>query len=84
MKISLVVLYLALLGGLIGIIESGAEDVFMEATRPDFQKIPIGIFGFRDGGTRTPTEKRPPMSCVRTSAGPSFFPWPIFRNWAFG
>lgn len=34
--------------GLFGIIESGAADVFLEATRPDFQKIPIGLLGFRD------------------------------------
>ena len=41
--------YLAVILGFIGILESGAADVFMEATRPDFQKIPIGVLGFRDG-----------------------------------
>lgn len=33
--------------GLIYSIESGATDVFLEATRPDFQKIPIGVVGFK-------------------------------------
>jgi TolB protein len=32
-----------------GILESGAADVYLEATRPDFQKVPIGILGFQDG-----------------------------------
>lgn len=32
-----------LLVGAIGIIESGAADVFLEATRPDFQKISLGV-----------------------------------------
>lgn len=32
----------------LGILESGATDVFLEATRPDFQKIPIGVVGFKD------------------------------------
>jgi TolB protein len=39
---------LALAGGLAAIMESGAADVFLEATRPDFQKIPIAVLGFRD------------------------------------
>ena len=43
--IALVVLAVA---GLAAILESGAADVFMEATRPDFQKIPVGVVGFRD------------------------------------
>jgi TolB protein len=30
------------------ILESGAADVFLEATRPDFEKIPIGILPFQD------------------------------------
>lgn len=34
---------LLLTAGFAGILESGATDVFLEATRPDFQKIPIGI-----------------------------------------
>ncbi len=29
--------------------ESDAADVYLEATRPDFQKVPIGILGFQDG-----------------------------------
>ena len=36
--------------GLFGILDSRATDVFLEATRPDFQKIPIGVFGFQNGG----------------------------------
>ncbi len=36
--------------GLIGIIESGATDVFLEATRPDFQKIPLGVIGIQSSG----------------------------------
>src|SRR5215212_6267862 len=36
--------------GLIGILESGAADVFLEATRPDFQKIPLGIAGIHNNG----------------------------------
>lgn len=32
-----------------GILESNATDVFLEATRPDFQKIPVGVFGFQNG-----------------------------------
>ena len=35
--------------GLLGILDSRATDVFLEATRPDFQKIPIGVFGFQNG-----------------------------------
>lgn len=36
--------------GLIWILESGAADVFLEATRPDFQKIPLGIAGIQNNG----------------------------------
>ena len=32
------------------IIESGAADVFLEATRPDFQKIPLGVAGIQNIG----------------------------------
>ncbi|WP_455243093.1 Tol-Pal system beta propeller repeat protein TolB [Petrachloros mirabilis] len=48
------VLLVAVLGGLlftagaIGIMESGAADVFLEATRPDFQKIPLGVLSIRN------------------------------------
>src|SRR6476661_5929746 len=44
-----------LLAGIVGIIESGAADVFLEATRPDFQKIPLGIAGIENmGGSESP------------------------------
>ena len=36
--------------GLAWIIESGATDVFLEATRPDFQKIPLGVAGIDNSG----------------------------------
>jgi TolB protein len=39
-----------LLAGIVGILESGAADVFLEATRPDFQKISLGIAGIQNGG----------------------------------
>ncbi len=39
-----------LLAGAVGILESGASDVFLEATRPDFQKISLGIAGIQNGG----------------------------------
>ena len=39
--------YLVLGAGLVGIMESAATDVFLEATRPDFQKIPIGVLEFQ-------------------------------------
>ncbi|TAJ09082.1 MAG: Tol-Pal system beta propeller repeat protein TolB [Nitrospirae bacterium] len=45
----LLVITLLLGAGLGAILESGAADVFLEATRPDFQKIPIAVLGFRDG-----------------------------------
>src|SRR5829696_1608878 len=35
---------------LIWILESGAADVFLEATRPDFQKIPLGVAGIQNHG----------------------------------
>ena len=38
--------------GLFGLLDSRATDVFLEATRPDFQKIPIGVFGFQNGEAR--------------------------------
>lgn len=36
--------------GLTWIIESGAADVFLEATRPDFQKIPLAVAGIQNTG----------------------------------
>jgi hypothetical protein len=39
-----------LLAGIVGILESGAADVFLEATRPDFQKISLGVAGIQNGG----------------------------------
>lgn len=47
---AVVVLSLCLSVGLAWIIESVAADVFLEATRPDFQKIPLGIAGIQNGG----------------------------------
>ncbi|SLM46356.1 TolB protein, periplasmic protein involved in the tonb-independent uptake of group A colicins [Nitrospira japonica] len=41
---------LILAAGAVGILESGAADVFLEATRPDFQKISLGILGIHNGG----------------------------------
>ena len=40
----------ALLLGIVGILESGAADVFLEATRPDFQKISLGVVEIRNAG----------------------------------
>lgn len=40
--------YLVVGAGSIGIMESAATDVFLEATRPDFQKIPTGVLEFQD------------------------------------
>lgn len=45
----LLITMLLLGAGFGAILESGAADVFLEATRPDFQKIPIAVLGFRDG-----------------------------------
>jgi TolB protein len=46
---------LCLSAGLAWIIESGATDVFLEATRPDFQKIPLGVAGIdNSGGAESP------------------------------
>ena len=39
-----------LLLGIVGILESGAADVFLEATRPDFQKISLGVAGIQNAG----------------------------------
>jgi TolB protein len=44
------ILALVLGAGLAGILESKATDVFLEATRPDFEKIPIGVLGFKNAG----------------------------------
>lgn len=44
-----VTLSLVLAVALAGILESGATDVFLEATRPDFQKIPLGVAGIKTG-----------------------------------
>lgn len=41
--------------GVVWIIESGAADVFLEATRPDFQRIPLGIAAIENaGGSESP------------------------------
>ncbi len=44
--------------GLAWIIESGAADVFLEATRPDFQKIPLGVAGIENSGGADSLEGR--------------------------
>ena len=46
----MIVLCVVVGAGVLGILDSRATDVFLEATRPDFQKIPIGVFGFQNGG----------------------------------
>ncbi len=48
----LIVAGLALAAGTAWAVEGGVPDVFLEATRPDFQKIPIGVLWFLDGGAR--------------------------------
>jgi TolB protein len=45
-----IIIGIVLLCGLLGILESGAADVFLEATRPDFEKIPLGIAGIQNVG----------------------------------
>jgi TolB protein len=45
-----VIMGLCMSVGLAWIIESGAADVFLEATRPDFQKIPLGVAGIENSG----------------------------------
>jgi len=39
-----------LLAGVVGILESGAAAVFLDATRPDFQKISLGVAGMQNAG----------------------------------
>ncbi|MBP0129343.1 MAG: Tol-Pal system beta propeller repeat protein TolB [Nitrospiraceae bacterium] len=41
---------LLLAAGAFGILESGAADVFLEATRPDFQKISLAVAGIQNAG----------------------------------
>jgi TolB protein len=53
-RTGVIVGFCALLG-LVWIIESGAADVFLEATRSDFQKIPLGVVGIDHvGGPESP------------------------------
>ncbi|HKW86654.1 MAG TPA: Tol-Pal system beta propeller repeat protein TolB [Nitrospiraceae bacterium] len=47
MRVVVFIAYLAVCAAFVGIIESVAADVFLEATRPDFEKIPIGVLGFQ-------------------------------------
>lgn len=47
---SLLVGGLLLSAGAVGILESGAADVFLEATRPDFQKISLAVAEIRNVG----------------------------------
>jgi TolB protein len=44
------VLGVALVGVFVGMLESGATAVFLEATRPDFEKIPLGVVGVQNAG----------------------------------
>jgi TolB protein len=53
-----VIISLCLSAGLVWIIESGAADVFLEATRPDFQKIPLGVVGIENIGGAESSEGR--------------------------
>jgi TolB protein len=53
-----VIISLCLSAGLVWIIESGAADVFLEATRPDFQKIPLGVVGIENIGGAESAEGR--------------------------
>ncbi len=41
---------LLLAAGAFGLLESGAADVFLEATRPDFQKISLAVAGIQNAG----------------------------------
>ncbi len=41
---------LLLIAAAVGILESGAADVFLEATRPDFQKISLGVTEIENAG----------------------------------
>jgi TolB protein len=41
---------LLLIAAAVGILESGAADVFLEATRPDFQKISLGVAEIENAG----------------------------------
>ena len=50
-----VVISLCVSVGLAWILESGATDVYLEATRPDFQKIPLAVVGIDNvGGSESP------------------------------
>ena len=52
---TVVIISLCLSVGLAWIIESGATDVYLEATRSDFQKIPLAIAGINNvGGAESP------------------------------
>jgi TolB protein len=42
---------LLLVGGVVGLVESGTQDVVIDVTRSDFEKIPIGLFGIQATGT---------------------------------
>jgi TolB protein len=55
---TVVIISVCLSAGLAWIIESGATDVFLEATRPDFQKIPLGVAGIDNAGGADSPEGR--------------------------
>lgn len=44
------IIFVLVAASALGFLKSGATDVFLKATRPDFQKIPIGVVGFKDRG----------------------------------
>ena len=44
--ITLSILLCISVGVAVGVFDSGAADVYLKATRPDFEKIPIGVLGF--------------------------------------
>lgn len=55
---TVVIISVCLSAGLAWIIESGATDVFLEATRSDFQKIPLGVAGIDNIGGADSAEGR--------------------------
>lgn len=50
LRYSAIVLCLALVAGAAWAVENGVPDVFLEATRPDFQKIPISVLWYQQEG----------------------------------
>lgn len=44
--VSVLIAVSVFLAALVGVLESEATDVYLKATRPDFQKIPVAVLGF--------------------------------------